>query len=99
MMEWISVEDMLPEDDGNYIVAEYWLAYDHLDVKQRAYAGEKYGWVYGNNEDEYFRGAAGYKLIAWMPLPKPPLGLINQQSEPDDEVGVWELDQWAKESE
>ena len=24
---------------------------------------------------------------------------IEKQSEPDDEVGAWELDQWAKESE
>jgi hypothetical protein len=70
--EWISVKDGQPKEPDNYIVAEYWGVYDHTDVRQRTYGGEKYGWCYCKNEDEYERDIRRYKMIAWMPLPEPP---------------------------
>lgn len=69
---WISVEDRLPENEGNYIVAEYWFAYDHTDVRQRTYGGKDYGWYYSDEEGDYERYLQGYKMIAWQPLPLPP---------------------------
>ena len=72
---WIPVQDKLPEDDVDVLIA-------YADIDDENYTDiciTTYGYAYlgGNKLDfkewrspfEYFRG--NYKVIAWQPLPKP----------------------------
>lgn len=72
---WISVQDKLPEDDVDVLIA-------YADIDDENYTDiciTTYGYAYlgGNKLDfkewrspfEYFR--SNYKVIAWQPLPEP----------------------------
>jgi hypothetical protein len=64
-MEWISVEDKLPEAKGEYLVAYHPCFWD--DVKKEIKVGI-----------DSFRGKSAWaqrkyqRVIAWQPLPPPP---------------------------
>ena len=58
--DWISVEEALPNEDGNYLVSGVWGS------------GKK---TVGDCEfsvsDGYFDVCWNFNVLAWMPLPKP----------------------------
>lgn len=63
MMEWISVEDELPKEAGEYLVTVYptWVGNprEHIFVGLDSFRG-KTSWAKKENQ----------KVIAWMPKPK-----------------------------
>ena len=65
VQEWISVDEMLPEEKVNCIVH-----YKH------AYCDNDDYWAIGIcfYDGEKFRMDWSYKVTHWMPLPKPPKG-------------------------
>ena len=67
-MEWISVEDRLPKDDGEYLV--------HLDSGDIFVDEYNTDWLFGSdNYNESMQAALGVPEICvthWMPLPEPP---------------------------
>ena len=80
--KWISVDDMLPEKDGEYLV---WLgkntfkqyakvlsfAKDGETVDEYDLAGQKYLWCLYNSEYGY---VSTDSVTHWMLLPQPPKG-------------------------
>ena len=81
-MEWISVEDRLPENDGSYLVTinpfggrKYvdvrWFAKDGEAVDEYELAGQENVWYYYDSEWGYISVDS---ITNWMPLPQPPKG-------------------------
>ena len=64
--EWISVEDRLPDEANDYIVALRYSSGAYFSTK-RSYSKER-GW-YGVSADHYYRETA---VTHWMPFPSPP---------------------------
>ncbi|MCI6163423.1 MAG: DUF551 domain-containing protein [Dialister sp.] len=93
-MNWISVNDRLPEDEGYYLVRVYYSDIEHC-------AFEVYGWYKGS----FIYWAGGMelpvginthgenipmKVTHWMPLPEPPEvedGNIGQTSRESSRTG------------
>ena len=65
VQEWISVDDRLPEDDGDV------LAYSSIGEESRIYPA-----CYSNGVwfDCVFNAPATDTTTHWMPIPKPPKG-------------------------
>ena len=67
-MEWISVEDRLPDEAGQYLVAFHPCHYDMV------YADKTFVGM------DSFRGKTSWaqrkyqRVTHWMPLPQPPIG-------------------------
>ena len=58
-MNWISVKDRLPDDDGKYLV--FW-----------QFENQKYGCIETTQYDVKFDMWDSPKPTHWMPLPEPP---------------------------
>jgi len=64
-MEWISIEDRLPNEEDYYLVV--W-DYDEVEEVGEAFYSEKWYFPYYSNEKDVTEP----KVTHWMPLPKPP---------------------------
>jgi hypothetical protein len=72
MMEWISVEDRLPDINGRYIV-------NHLNHDICVITFSNYGW----QQTVYFKDNEKSELgfvTHWMPLPKPPKAMSDKST-------------------
>lgn len=70
-MEWISVEDRLPEKEGLYWVCFEFNGrlrshYSKWEEKSKKYQGNKFGWI----SREIVRRK---NIRFWMEIPKPPM--------------------------
>lgn len=65
-VEWVSVEERLPEAGGLYLV--HFIKHSNYFTRVIPFTGEKFMW----------RGQKG-RAIAWQPLPAPPI--IHQKAE------------------
>jgi hypothetical protein len=69
-MEWISVNDRLPEKDGNSSIM--CLVYDTWHhIVCRPYNEHHNCWD-DEDMDDYYTDAVGGNITHWMPLPEPP---------------------------
>jgi len=69
-VEWISVENRLPEKDGNSSI--YCIVYDTYDgVVVRPYNEYHKCWDLEDGDD-YHCDAIGGKITHWMPIPDEP---------------------------
>lgn len=68
-MEWISVQERLPEEEGEYLVWRVWAG-----IAQRSLIWFREGeWFYGPPELGLGSIAEhGDQVTHWMPLPSPP---------------------------
>jgi hypothetical protein len=74
MAEWISVNDRLPEDDGEYLV--FW----SLSIRGRSYRGvtcKQFDDCIGFYDEveevgDIYRRESNDIVTHWMPLPEPP---------------------------
>ena len=82
VQEWISVKEMLPQEDGAYLVTTHdfgnrqcvkfrWFAKDGETVDKYDLAGQKYVWYFYDSECGY---ASTKSVTHWMPMPQPPKG-------------------------
>lgn len=76
-MEWISVKDRLPENDGSRsddVIVTVADSYGHKDVcpafMSKSVYGEKFVWKYTDGYERIER--IGVRVSHWMPLPDPP---------------------------
>ena len=80
VQEWISVDDMLPEEDGAYLVTTNsfgdlqnvkfrWFAKDGENVDAYDLAGQKDVWYLYDSECGY---VSINSITHWMPIPEPP---------------------------
>lgn len=75
-MEWISVEDRLPEQDGWYLVFApgYWGKRQSYGIDGMACSNFKHNYKdHWGIERKSSRGWSGI-VTHWMPLPEPPKG-------------------------
>lgn len=76
-MEWISVYDMLPENDRNSSI--YCLVFDTYNgIVVRPYNEHHQCWDQEDGDD-YYTDAVGGKITHWMPLPNPPKEATNEK--------------------
>lgn len=90
---WISVEDQLPEKDGEYLV---WILYDFAEYPQYGIVHFDIGaGAFGEFVERFEAGTLGYMgdefleqkgILAWMPLPDPPSGADMRKEENDEQV-------------
>lgn len=90
MSEWISVEDALPEQDGEYLAYEKYqflsdkgymcirsFSHNLENIDEYDFYGEeREGWYNFDNEYGYFETDG---VTHWMPLPQPPKGESNDR--------------------
>ena len=68
-MEWISVEDRLPDDDGSHF--DVWVDGDR--IPDALYDNDKQAFLnYVSDNDGYFEWREIENVTHWMPLPEPP---------------------------
>jgi len=67
MMEWISVEDRLPESSGNYLCSM-----GGLIEKLWYFKGLQRFKMIGGAENKYMEQMYSSAVTHWMPLPNPP---------------------------
>ena len=73
MPDWISVKDILPQNDGAYLV--FLSRYQYIDIcwfakdGEHELGGRKCVWYFCNSE---FGNVATEHVTHWMPLPAPP---------------------------
>ena len=73
-MEWISVQDGLPKDNGNSHI--FCLVNDRYNgLVVRPYNEFHKCWD-GEDADDYYTDAVGGKITHWMPLPEPPKPVV-----------------------
>lgn len=72
MSEWISVKDRLPENDEEVLVWYEYFRYGEYNCLYQTWGIGEYFKNYNSWMIDH--STAGHKLrvIAWMPLPKPP---------------------------
>lgn len=61
-MDWINVEDRLPEEDGYYWVAEVHV--EGFDRGRRTFFNEDWSQFFVEDDE--------WRVTHWMPLPEPP---------------------------
>ena len=76
-MEWVSVDERLPEENVLVIVAD-WCNYDLGIGRLEPIGGGHYQWVVGEIDGVIYLHGNSFKRIShWMPLPEPPQETTN----------------------
>ena len=70
MNEWISVDDMLP-DNGNRVLVFIGSCYECITIGDTLSDSDG-SWLIDNSLDEFGHSYVTWDVTHWMPLPEPP---------------------------